>query len=173
MQLVAGILRAFQAMFAAIVLGISVHLARGQNTRVEAVPTATGYAAFCGGFGVLVALIGITSISVTALERMITVALDALSALTMLASGIAYAVLIRNVSCSDVDDIMRSSLLTSDCGDVGDWRICLTTEDKLKSRCVSSKADSAFMFISFVTCLGVVGYSLFMRGRRSGNVSYP
>ncbi|KAL4783554.1 marvel domain-containing protein [Aspergillus varians] len=174
MQLLTAILRGFQAIFAIIVLGISVDLARGQDKQFQAVPAATGYAAFCGAFGVLAALVGITSIFVTSLEGLVTWALDGLSAVTMLASGIAYAVLLRNATCGDWLSTWSNVLLSGGCGDILRTQVCryATDESKLKSRCVSARADSAFMFISFVTCLGIVAYTFFMRGREKGGVNY-
>ncbi|KAL2825843.1 marvel domain-containing protein [Aspergillus cavernicola] len=167
MQLIPLILRAFQAIFAIIVLGLSIDLARGQETRIESVPAATGYAAFCGGFGVLVALIGITSLFVSSLEGIITWALDGLSALTMLAAGIAYAVILRNASCNDYWTTWDNPILSGGCADFGEGRVCNSDEGESKSRCTSAKADSAFMFISCVTCLGIVGWS-FVKGGRGG-----
>jgi hypothetical protein len=109
MQLISAILRGFQVrssslsllhqlttkrpqvIFAVIVLGISVDLARGQETALESVPAATGYAAFCGAFGTLAAFIGVASLFVSSLEGIVTWALDGLSSLTMLAAGIVRA----------------------------------------------------------------------------------
>ncbi|KAL2832192.1 marvel domain-containing protein [Aspergillus pseudoustus] len=176
MQLVTAILRGFQAIFAIVVLGISVDLARGQETRVQSVPAATGYAAFCGGLGTLVALIGVASLFVSSLDGIITWALDGLSSLTMLAAGIAFAVLLRDANCSRAYTAERNSLLNGGCFKEDGDSYCryTSTSDsgKLKSRCVSAKADTAFMFISFVTCLAIVGYSFFMRGRGAKGVSY-
>ncbi|KAL2867763.1 MARVEL domain-containing protein [Aspergillus lucknowensis] len=175
MQLITSILRGLQAIFAIIVFGISVDLARSQHTDFQPVPAATGYAAFCGGFGIVVALVGIASLFASSLEGIITWALDGLSALTMLAAGIAYTVLLRNTSCSNPLETARNSLVNGGCDDLGDDTFCWYGPEKWKSRCTSARADSAFMFISFVTCLGVVGYSFFVaRGGRGGSkgVSY-
>ncbi|KAL4745424.1 hypothetical protein BDW72DRAFT_58736 [Aspergillus terricola var. indicus] len=178
MQIIHVIFRIFQAISAIIVLGISVDLARGQDTRVQSVPPATGYAAFCGGFGTLVSLIGTISLFISSLEGLITLALDALSGVTMLASGIAYAVLLRHADCSNVyysEATWRNELLSGGCMKIGDSIGCQyggrENEGKLKSRCISAKADTAFMFISFVACVGIVGYSFFARGKGKG-VSY-
>ncbi|KAJ0423211.1 marvel domain-containing protein [Aspergillus carlsbadensis] len=172
MQLIPAILRGFQVIFAVIVFGISVDLARGQHTSIEAVPAATGYAAFTGALGTLVALVGVASLFVSSLEGIITWALDGLSAITMLAAGIAYAVLLRNATCSDILTIYDNSLLSGGCKEADGQRHCWATTSKIKSRCVSAKADSAFMFITFVTCLAVVAYGFFGRGRGAKGVSY-
>ncbi|KAL4812443.1 marvel domain-containing protein [Aspergillus spinulosporus] len=178
MQITNVIFRVFQAIFAIIVFGISVDLARGQDPKVQSIPPATGYAAFCGGFGTLVSLIGIVSLFISSLEGLITLALDALSGVTMLASGIAYAVLLRHTDCSNAyysEATWRNELLSGGCVEIGDGIGCRfggrENEGKLKSRCISAKADTAFMFISFVACVGIVGFSFFARGRGKG-VSY-
>ncbi|KAL4756965.1 MARVEL domain-containing protein [Aspergillus foveolatus] len=178
MRIIDAILRVFQAISAIIVLGISVDLARGQDTRLQSVPPATRYAAFCGGFGTLVSSIGIISLFISSLEGLITFVLDALSGVAMLASGIAYAVLLRHTDCSNVyysEATWRNELLSGGCVTVGNGIGCRyggrEEEGKLKSRCVSAKADTAFMFISFVACVGIVGYSFFARGKGKG-VSY-
>ncbi|KAL3458731.1 marvel domain-containing protein [Aspergillus heterothallicus] len=172
MQLITAILRGFQVIFAVVVLGISVDLARGQHTSFQAVPAATGYAAFCGALGTLVAFTGVASLFVSSLDGVITWALDTLSGVTMLASGIAYAVLLRDVSCSDWTTALENALLSGGCTKFDGDDFCYYGPSKLKSRCVSARADTAFMFISFVTCLGIVGYSFFMRGRGAKGVTY-
>ncbi|CEL03841.1 hypothetical protein ASPCAL04981 [Aspergillus calidoustus] len=176
MQLISAILRGFQAIFAVIVLGISVDLARGQETALESVPAATGYAAFCGAFGTLAAFIGVASLFVSSLEGIVTWALDGLSSLTMLAAGIAFAVLLRDAPCSNPSVIEHNSLLNGGCmkhdGDLYCRYTARSGTGKLKSRCVSAKADSAFMFITCVTCIGIVAYSFFVRGRGAKGVSY-
>ncbi|KAL5041875.1 hypothetical protein BDW71DRAFT_217364 [Aspergillus fruticulosus] len=176
MQIVSAILRVFQAISAIIVLGISTDLARGQKTSVQSVPAATGYAAFCGGFGTLAAVIGIISLFVSSLEGLITLALDALSGVMMLASGIAYAVLLRHTDCSNAYKATAGNeLLSGGCEGSGDDMRCRygghENEAKLKSRCISAKADTAFMLISFLACVGIVGYCFIARGRGKG-VSY-
>ncbi|KAL3472593.1 membrane-associating domain-containing protein [Aspergillus californicus] len=160
------------AISAIIVLGISVDLARGQDPSFSALPAATGYAAFCGGLGVLVSLIGVASLFVSAIQDKVTWALDGLSAVTMLAAGIAYAVLLRNTNCSDEVTIWDNDIISGGCGDLGEYTICRYSDKKLKSRCVSAKADTAFMFISFVACVGVVGYSFFVRRGVAKGVNY-
>ncbi|KAL3443150.1 marvel domain-containing protein [Aspergillus insuetus] len=172
MQLIPAILRGFQVIFAVIVLGISVDLARGQHTSAQAVPAATGYAAFTGALGTLVAFVGVASLFVSSLEGIITWALDGLSAITMLTAGIAYAVLLRDADCSKLETIWDHRLLSSGCQPIDGHKYCWTTPSKVKSRCISAKADNAFMFITFVTCIGIVAYGFFVRGRGAKGVSY-
>ncbi|KAI9371593.1 marvel domain-containing protein [Aspergillus egyptiacus] len=165
MQLIPAILRGFQTISAIIVLGISVNLARGQNPRADdsSVPPATGYAAFCGGFGVLVALIGVASLFASFLEGVVMWALDGLSGVTMLASGIAYAVLLKDTSCGNYATTWDHRLLSGGCQQRDGTKYCNFDAHESKSRCVSAKADNAFMFISFVACVAIVGFSVLRR----------
>ncbi|KAL4905648.1 hypothetical protein BDW74DRAFT_178016 [Aspergillus multicolor] len=183
MQLIRTILRALQAISAIIVLAISIDLARGQNTTLQPVPAATGYAAFCGGLRIVTAIVGIASLFVSSLQGVITLALDVLTAAAMVAGGIAYAVLLRHTTCSDVQSsrvTQTNVLLSGGCTEMFDdddhlW--CRYAGDAnvgtLKSRCHSARADSAFMFIGCLACLGVVAWSFFKRGSAGkGGVSY-
>lgn len=85
-------------MFAVVVLGASVSLAKGQV--FGSVPATTSYAAFAGAWAILTALIGIVAIFVEAIPGMIMAGVDGLAALLLLAGGIAYAVGIKGVSCA-------------------------------------------------------------------------
>lgn len=75
-----------QFLFAIVVLGLSVTLAKGQ--RYGSVPAATGYAAFTGGAGILAALIGCAALFVDPLRGIISWAIDGLASLALLAGGI-------------------------------------------------------------------------------------
>lgn len=80
------ITRGFQALFAVVVLGISIHAVRWQ--KYGSAPAVSSYSAFAGAFGLLTALIGIVSIWVTAIPALIMAAIDALASLILLAGGI-------------------------------------------------------------------------------------
>ncbi|KAL5340431.1 marvel domain-containing protein [Aspergillus crustosus] len=171
MQLIPVILRGLQAIFASIVLGICVNLARGQHTEWDRVPAATSYAAFCGGFGALVAVVGFASIFRPSLDGIITWTLDGLSAVTMLAAGIAYVVLMRDTPCGDSYSVFVNPLLNCGCVRNKAEQLCACSIEEGKGRCISAKAGSAFMFISCATCLGIVGYSFCVRRRGVGGVA--
>jgi hypothetical protein len=64
-----------------------VSLIKGQNWP-SAVPSQTTYAAFCGGWGILIALIGVVALFVEALQGLIIGALDGLTTLLVLAGAI-------------------------------------------------------------------------------------
>jgi hypothetical protein len=76
-----------QILFSVIILGISVSLIKGQAWP-SAVPSQTSYAAFCGGWGIVIALIGVVALFVEFLQGIIIAGLDGLTTLLMLAGGI-------------------------------------------------------------------------------------
>ncbi|KAI9923913.1 hypothetical protein ASPWEDRAFT_109092 [Aspergillus wentii DTO 134E9] len=169
MQLVTSILRAFQLLFAIIVLGLSVNLAKGQ-VRGSA-PAETGYAAFTGGFGIVAAFVGIVALFVDSLSGIISGALDAVASIAFLAGGIAYAVVLKGTSCDKLRSIWDNKILSQGCYEEDDFKICNAGVDKVKSRCHSAKADTAFMFLNFFVCVAVCGWVLFKR-RGSTGASY-
>lgn len=79
-------LRNPQLIAAAVVLGLSVTLAKHQV--VEGPPAETSFASFTGGFGVFAAAVGIAAIFLEAIPSLVPLALDGLSALFFLAGGI-------------------------------------------------------------------------------------
>lgn len=73
-----------QLVFAAVVIGASVSLARGQI--YGSVPAAISYSAFAGSFGVLVALVGIASIWIE--RKHVAPIVDGLAAIFFVAGGV-------------------------------------------------------------------------------------
>jgi len=80
------ITRVLQLIFAVIVLGLSVRAAKWQWS--GSVPASTAYAAFAGGFAVLITLVGIAAIWISAIPALIMSMVDALAAVLLLAGGI-------------------------------------------------------------------------------------
>jgi hypothetical protein len=80
------IFMSIQLLFAIVVLGLSVTLAKGQ--RYGSVPAATGYAAFTGGTAIVAALVGCAALYREALNGIISWTTDALASLALLAGGI-------------------------------------------------------------------------------------
>ncbi|RHZ61800.1 uncharacterized protein CDV56_105533 [Aspergillus thermomutatus] len=166
MQIITPVIRAFQFLFAIVVLGLSVTLAKGQ--RYGSVPAATGYAAFAGGAGILAALVGCAALFVNALDGIVSWTVDAVASLALLAGGIEFAVLLRGTSCSNIETTWDNVLLSGGCTTIDHQKTCMSSPSKLKSRCTSAKADAAFMFIDFVVCVAVLACSfLLSRNRRS------
>lgn len=191
MQIVAAILRFVQIVFAAIVLGLSVTLAKGQAPSdfkkqfpnagydLPGVPATTAYSSFVGGFGMLVALIGFASLFVELLQGIIMLVLDGLASIIFLAGGLAVAIGLRGVSCSTSDSgqlsMYQNSLVNTGChGEVPHLQCWVNYQyfnndsgavDHLKGRCQMDEADSAFMFLGFIICLGLLAHTFWFGGR--------
>ncbi|KAJ5985751.1 hypothetical protein N7499_007957 [Penicillium canescens] len=166
MRLVTSVCRFFQLIFTIVVLGLSITLAKGQQ--LGSVPSETSYGAFSGGIGVLAALIGTVAIFIDSLDGVVTWVLDGVSALALLAAGIIFAVRLHGTSCSDPDTLFGNVLLSGGCITTNDgiYTGCYWDEKHLKSRCTSATADTAFMFLGFIMCIGVLIASFIFRNRR-------
>lgn len=75
-----------QLIFAAVVLALSVVLINQYGPGHS--PSILDYGAFCGGAALLVAAVGVLACFVESLQGFITLALDGLAALFLLAGGI-------------------------------------------------------------------------------------
>jgi len=80
------IIRPLQLISAAIVLALSIGAAKWQI--FETVPATTTYAAFAGGFTLLISLIGIASIWISAIPALIMSMVDILASVLLLAGGV-------------------------------------------------------------------------------------
>lgn len=84
--LINWVLRAFQALFGIVILGLAVTLIRGHEW--GNLPSSLGYAAFVGGITILAALIGIAAVWLEFLDGIIGLAVDGLVAVLNIAGGI-------------------------------------------------------------------------------------
>ncbi|KAJ5198527.1 uncharacterized protein N7498_007644 [Penicillium cinerascens] len=164
MKIITAIARAAQLLFSIVVLGLSVTLAKGQG--FGSAPAQTGYAAFTGAFGIIAALLGSVALFVDKSDGVITWLVDGVASLALLAGGIVFAVTLKGVHCGDEWTTFNNVLLNGGCwsdnqGDKGCW----WGKDELHSRCVSAEADTAFMFLGFIACIGALIGS-FLSGRR-------
>ncbi|KAF2089224.1 hypothetical protein K490DRAFT_54850 [Saccharata proteae CBS 121410] len=180
-MIITAILRLFQIIFAAIVLALSISLIRSQDYGTVA---AQNYAAFTGGFGLLVALMGVAAIFIEPLAGFIQAGADALAALFFIAGGIAIAVMLSGINCSSKSDsnqekLINNKLTTGGCvrNNKGSETDCGFTHhgsskngqlDWLLGRCKENSADAAFMLISAVMCLGLGVMSLLALRRGGG-----
>lgn len=181
MELGAAVLRAFQIVFAAVVLGLSVSVAKGQAPKGNFyeydsnVPATTAYSSFVGGFGMFVAIVGIASLFVEFLQGIIMLVLDGLASLIFLAGGLAVAIGLRGVSCGNLkqeedNDLINGGKWTRKGEDNAPWGDGIVDQRGpgwMKGRCQMLEADSAFMFLGFIVSLGLIAYAFF-RGNRLG-----
>ncbi|KAK4995102.1 hypothetical protein LTR66_005010 [Elasticomyces elasticus] len=158
----------WQIAFAGIVLGLSISLARHQL--IGAVPATTSYSAFAGAFAMLAALIGVAAIFVEAIQGLIMPIIDALAALLLLAAGIAIAVGLKGVSCTDRFTVIPNKLLNGG-GCValdGGYGCAWKDDNELKGRCQKAEADAVFIFLACLVTLGLIGLAFLSRKRGGG-----
>jgi hypothetical protein len=79
-------LRAFQALFGLVILGLCVTLIRGHHW--GSLPSSAGYGAFAGGITILAALVGVAATWLEFLDGIIGLAMDGLVAVLNIAGGI-------------------------------------------------------------------------------------
>lgn len=86
--LVGFVLRGFQALFAIVVLGLSVTLIRGHHW--GNLPAVLGFSAFVGGLSFLAALVGLAGSFFSFLEGTIGLIIDGVVAVINIAGGIVW-----------------------------------------------------------------------------------
>jgi hypothetical protein len=79
-------LRGFQALFAIVVLGLSITLIRGHEW--GSLPASLGFGAFVGGISLVAALIGLAATWVEFLGGLIGLVIDGVIALINIAGGV-------------------------------------------------------------------------------------
>lgn len=138
--------------------GLSTKAIRWQT--VGHVPSATGYSAFVGAFAVLVGLIGLAVIFLTKLEKPMVIT-DALAAALLFAGGVAYAVQLRGVDCSDgskgsttANELINGGCRTSK--EYGGTRCAFENYKELEGRCKTAEANAAFMFLSSLVAMTAI-----------------
>lgn len=179
-------LRGFLLLSGAVVLGLSVTLAKHQRT--GGVPPETGFAAFAGAFGIISSAVGLVALFMESFPQLVALAADGLAALFYLAGGIAMAIAFKGVSCGDESEAGQmakyvNKLLNGGCGAIiNGLPICGIFQDvpinddnalgyELKQRCTRVQADYAFEFIACVFGVGAIILTLFA-SKRAGKAIY-
>ncbi|KAI2623971.1 marvel domain-containing protein [Hypomontagnella submonticulosa] len=163
--------RSFLLLFGAVILGLSVTLAKHQA--IGNPPSETSFGSFCGAFGILVSLIGFGGLFIDKIPALALMVADGLATAFYLAGAIALTVALKAVtSCTDNDNLNRleraqNKLLTGGCQDVAGHFICgFNEESDLVGRCQRVQADYVFEYLAFVAGIAVIAMSFFLN--RSG-----
>ncbi|KAJ5351261.1 hypothetical protein N7452_000235 [Penicillium brevicompactum] len=157
----AGI-RVVQLVFGLVIFSLSLSLARGQV--IESIPSETIYAAFAGGLGIVAALLGNAAISETSLNGPLLWIVDGVTGLALFAGGVVsipyviFAVRLHGTRCSSWLTTYQNVLLSGGCEyeDLGTRSNCWYDSAHLKSRCAAATADTVFMFLTFIVCIGAL-----------------
>ncbi|KAH8897170.1 hypothetical protein GQ53DRAFT_818449 [Thozetella sp. PMI_491] len=179
-----------QAIFAAAVLGLSVTFVK--NHLIGDAPATMRYAVFLGAYGLILAALGVASLFLEAIPSIIPVGFKAIGALLFVAGGIAWAVGLKGLSCSDstspnIDNLYTNPLLNQGCVTKPankDYPYCAVVGDApaeytidyafpgLKSNCQKALADEVLMFVSFALIVALIVLGFLYRKRRGGSSSY-
>ncbi|KAK6841252.1 hypothetical protein PG995_000353, partial [Apiospora arundinis] len=166
----------------AVVFGLSVDLAKGQNK--GPVPPETGFSTFAGGFGLLTTLVGLAALWVDAIPGVATMVADGLAAVIYLVAGSILASAMKPVpTCTPTNDsegeaveynkIINTGCYSQGSGDQGPSWTCDfgggAAEAVVKTfspRCQRAVADYSFDYIGFTLCalMVILGYVLARRG---------
>ncbi|KAF1831848.1 hypothetical protein BDW02DRAFT_36521 [Decorospora gaudefroyi] len=172
-------LRGLQALFAIVVLGLSVTLIRGHHW--GSLPASLGFAAFVGGITFLAALVGLAAGWFEILGGIVGLVVDGVVALINIACGVLFAIKLGGVDCNNVDDLDNVKKLVNNewfnggCRKLGDGeKYCWTNvhyggnddgkklADVYSGHCKEAQADTVFMFLTAVVLL-VCGVMVWLR----------
>ncbi|KAI2613257.1 marvel domain-containing protein [Hypoxylon sp. NC1633] len=166
--------RGFLLLFGAVVLGLSVTLAKQQA--LGAPPSETSFGSFCGAFGILISLIGLSTLFFDKIPIFVLMVVDGLATAFYLAGAIALTVALRPVSCTETDNLAQrnrffNKLLNGGCQDVGDSTFCpgIPDDNGLRGRCQQVQADYVFEYLAFVFGIAILVMSFILH--RSGGGS--
>ncbi|KAL2878598.1 hypothetical protein SGCOL_006068 [Colletotrichum sp. CLE4] len=167
---------ALQGIMAIVVLGLSIDLVKGQ--KIGDAPTTNKYSTFTGGFGLVVAVLGLISVFIDAIPALVVMAADALSGVFLLGGGIAFAIGLRGVACNNKHgaDIVNSDIINGGrYKKNGDWYYSPdATDEFLLERCKKATADQAMQFVTFGFALTtiILVFLVWKNGRGGRRTNY-
>ncbi|TGJ87360.1 hypothetical protein E0Z10_g1336 [Xylaria hypoxylon] len=177
-KLASIVLRGFLVIFGAIVLGLSVTLAKQQV--VGSPPAETSFFSFAGAFGLIASAIAILAIFIEKIPRVGVIAADALASVFYLAGAIALTVALKPASsCTSSSDLARynryhNKLLNGGCHNVKGGIFCPNAgtdggDNYTSGRCQEVQADYVFGYVAFV--FGVASVVVMLLAQRRGGTS--
>ncbi|KAI0816694.1 marvel domain-containing protein [Xylaria sp. FL0064] len=181
LKIVSIALRAFLVIFGAIVLGLSVTLAKQQV--IGSPPAETSFFSFAGAFGLIASAIAILAILIEKIPRVGAIAVDALSSLFYLAGAIALTIALKPVSsCTSSSALARdqrfvNKLLNGGCKHMKNDLYCPNagsgagdkSDSYTSGRCQEVQADYVFGYIAFV--FGVASIIVMLLTQRRGGTT--
>ncbi|KAI1123459.1 hypothetical protein F5Y10DRAFT_270029 [Nemania abortiva] len=169
-------LRAFLLFVAALVLALSVTLAKQQV--IGSVPPETGFGTFVGAAGFLASAFGMVALWFDRIDGKILMGLDTLVSLFYLAGAVSLTVAMKNVpSCTAKDDVSRyerllNKIISGGCFHSEDTLVCPNAatddnKDLTAGRCQMAQVVFVLEYTGFIFGLLMfcVGYLLYRRGR--------
>ncbi|KAI1762230.1 marvel domain-containing protein [Hypoxylon sp. FL1150] len=166
--------RGFLLLFGAVVLGISITVAKHQT--IGSPPSETSFGSFCGAFGILISLVGLAALFIDKIPPVATMAADGLATTFYLSGGIALTLALKAVpSCTNKDDYnvgqrYLNKILNGGCQDVQGKPYCPNgfDDDQLSSLCQRVQADYVFEYLAFIFGVAIIGMTFFLNRRGGG-----
>ncbi|KAK0701618.1 marvel domain-containing protein [Lasiosphaeria miniovina] len=175
--------RGLQFVFAVTILGLSVALIKAQ--KYGDAPTTTKYSSFTGAFGIIVCAVGVARLFIDSVPDIVTLALDGILGVLYLGGGIAWAVGLKGIQCTNNDDLNAANMLLNPLINQGtftypngaiEYGIIDSTDtrdgawSKLQSSCQKGFSDEIIQFISFAIAIALLGLG-YLRMRKGGSGS--
>ncbi|KAI0452950.1 hypothetical protein F5B21DRAFT_505857 [Xylaria acuta] len=168
-------LRAFLLLIAAVVLGLSVTLARHQA--IGQVPPQTGFGTFAGAAGFFASVFGMAALWFDHIDGKILMGLDTVVSFLYLAGAVSLTVALQSVSsCTSMSDESQynryiNKILNGGCIHIEKGPLCPHAvssdgKDLTPGRCQTVQADYVFEYVGFIFGFAMVflGYVLNRRG---------
>ncbi|KAH8912760.1 hypothetical protein BR93DRAFT_922724 [Coniochaeta sp. PMI_546] len=177
--------RALQLLMAAVVVGLSVTLLKGQVYGTT--PTTTRYSVFTGAFGMIVAFLGLICLFISAIPAIVPMILDSLAGILLVAGGIAWAVGLKGIKCDEDhgtqmydNGLLNEGCVSADDGSpycgvlVGADPNSRQAFDRINTRCKYAMSDEIIQFILFAVCaiLLFLGFLIMRKGKGGGRGRY-
>ncbi|EAQ87147.1 predicted protein [Chaetomium globosum CBS 148.51] len=149
------------------------------NQVYDTPPVTTRYSTFTGGFGMIVAGVGVLCTFVSFVPELVPLVLDGLAALFFLGGGIAWAYGLKDTSnCSNYETMLYSPLLNQGSikfGDKTGYGVAAGEDatpesimSALKGNCQRAQADEILQFLCFGLGTALVGLGFLQRRRGGG-----
>lgn len=173
-KIIALALRSLQFLFSVVVLGTSISLIRGQV--YGHAPAVTYTSAIVGAIGILASLLGFTAIFITALDGVVTLAVDGLASVLFIALALAMSIKLGVHSCSDLRYTFFNAVINGgsylEKTNHGEISIGLRTPSDYQHRCRTAGADAAFLWFGFFAFAVMIVYGILARRKNYGGASY-
>lgn len=163
-------LTSHQLILGATVVGLSAVLVKQQV--IGGAPVTLRYSVFTGAWTMVIAVIGLVLLFIHKIPPLVTMVLDALTGLFLVAGGIAWAIGLRGVKCDSAygEKMLSKPLLNEGCTTIEGRNTCGIAGrenplDALIGRCKTGMADEIIQFVGFAICVILVILGFFIMRR--------
>ncbi|KAI0423986.1 hypothetical protein F5Y09DRAFT_354111 [Xylaria sp. FL1042] len=176
LSVVAICMRAILLLISAVILGLSVSMAKYQAT--GPVPASTSFSIFSGAAGFFASTVGMAALWYDRIHIKILFGLDTIMSFFFLAAAITITLALKTIqSCtSRAEDAeynrSTNEILSGGCIVIDNEPVCLHCHtldgtDLTPGRCNMARADSAFQYVGSILAVAmmVIAYLLSRRGR--------